>query len=95
MTQHNPLNTEIFFMNEHIHHGVQDLKLKSRESLRLKFGLSGVMHSGESEILNFIIEYLRKIKTKFKNTFSFVSGAQKMGANYENKEVENLMTHSH
>ena len=60
---------EIFFMNEHIHHGVQDLKLKSRESLRLKFGLSGVMHSGESEILNFIIEYLRKIKTKFKNTF--------------------------
>ena len=40
------------------------------------------MHTAESIFSNFVIEYLGKIETEFKNTLACLSGAQ-MGSNHE------------
>ena len=40
------------------------------------------MHTTESKILNFVIEYLVEIKTEFENTLACLSGAQ-MSSNHE------------
>ena len=50
----------------------------------LKFLTRCVMHTPESNVSNFVIEYLCKIETEFKNSFSLacLSGAQ-MGLNHE------------
>ena len=56
--------------------------------------LRGVHPSLESNLSNFVIEYLGKIETEFENTLkACLSGAQ-MGSNHEIIEVENLGTHS-
>ena len=61
--------------------------------LNLKFFLRGVMHTVESNFLNFEIKYLGEIEIKFENTLACLSGAQ-IGSNREKKlEVENLVTH--
>ena len=53
------------------------------------------MHSAHRgvEFLNFVIQYLGKIKTDFENTLACLSGAQ-IGSNQEKKEVKNLVTQS-
>ena len=40
------------------------------------------MHTTESKLLNFMIEYLGEIETEFENTLASLSGAQ-MGSNHE------------
>ena len=40
------------------------------------------MHTMESNLSNFAIQYLVEIKTEFKNTLSYLSGAQ-IGSNHE------------
>ena len=41
---------------------------------RLKYLLRGVMHTAESNFLNFVIEYLGKIETEFENILACLSG---------------------
>ena len=55
---------------------------KSGCSLSLKFLLSGVMPTTESEFSNFMTEYLSEIETEFENTLTCLSGAW-MGSNYD------------
>ena len=50
------------------------------------------MYATESNFFNFVIEYLREIKTEFENVLACLSEAQK-GLNHGKKEVENLLTH--
>ena len=52
--------------------------------LSLKFWLSGVMHTAESNFLNFVIEYLGKMGIELENTSACWSGAQ-VGSNHGKK----------
>ena len=45
------------------------------ELLRLKVLLRSVMHTVVSNFLNFVIDYLSEIETKFKNILACLSGA--------------------
>ena len=42
------------------------------------------MHTAESNISNFVIEYISEIETEFENTLACVSGAE-MGLNHGKK----------
>ena len=57
---------------------------KKFDLLSLKFWLSVVMHTTESNFLNFVIEYIGEIKTEFENTLPCLSEAQ-MASNHEKK----------
>ena len=58
------------FRGEHICHERKDLKKKNFYLLSLKFWLSSVMHTAESNFSNFVIEYLCEIVTEFENTLA-------------------------
>ena len=51
------------------------------------------MHTAESNFSNFVIKYLREIKTEFENTLTCLSGAQ-MGLNHENNWRSKISWHT-
>ena len=51
------------------------------------------MHTAESNFLNFVIEYLSDIKTKFENTLACLSEPRQVQI-MKKMEVKNLVTHS-
>ena len=72
------------FRGEHIYHEGKRSENFFFILLRLKILLGGVMHTAESNFLNFVIEYFCEIETEFEKTLACLSGAQ-MGSNHEQK----------
>ena len=85
-------NQETFFRGEHIYHKIKDFKNKILFAKPKILTSRCHAHRGV-EFLNFVIQYLGKIKTDFENTLACLSGAQ-IGSNQEKKEVKNLVTQS-